>query len=262
VEGETVGRYAIFVDAGYLLSGGGWATVASWRRGDLVVEYEDLIGFLCARAANACEGKELLRVYWYDAGPSRQPDEVQLRIGDLPDTKLRMGHLTSRGGQKGVDGLILADLMELARLRAIETAVLIAGDGDLLEAVTQAQRHGVRVLLWGVTDTPQPTVSPDLRREADRFEPLRAEELAMFFGARAVTQPVAVPIPAEAQKAVAATDALPVYAALSPEEACEFGRQIRHWLAQPSCRERRRKRARCTSRHSWSCRRAAHLLRD
>lgn len=223
-------RYAIFVDAGYLLSAGGWATVGTWKRGELAIAYASLVEALQRRASAQCPGLELLRVYWYDAGPSRQPNADQIAISGLPDTKLRMGHLTTRGEQKGVDGLILADLIELSRGHAIVTAVLVAGDGDLVEAVTQAQACGVRVILWGVAETPEPTVSPDLRREADRFDPLRPSELVPYFSVRrieveTVRETVAHPVTSPTKPADAAVPP-PVYASLSPDDASSTGRDF------------------------------------
>jgi hypothetical protein len=226
-------RYAILVDAGYLLGAGGWATTGTPRRGDLAVDHANLVAMLTRRGVKACPGKELLRLYWYDAGPSRQPNADQLRIAELADTKLRMGHLTTRGEQKGVDGLILSDLMELARVGAIHTAVLVAGDGDLVEAVSQSQRAGVRVVLWGIVDTPQSTVSPDLRREADRYDPLTRGELDPFFS-RIPIQPEVTEVTevarTEARVPEPTSDSLPVYVALSPDDALSLGRDFaRRW---------------------------------
>lgn len=232
-------RFALFVDAGYLLAAGGWATLGElgYRRESLDVDLAGLVTMLTQRAAASCIGRELLRVYWYDAAPDRLPTSEQLVIARLPDTKLRVGQLTSRGVQKGVDALLLSDLVELSRVRAIETAVLVAGDGDFVEAVAQAQRHGVRVLLWGVTGTPQNTVSPELRQEADRFDPLSAEELANLFSKRTpstVTMPTAhdggsllslqgepAPVRPRFQP-----DAIPVYATIDPSEARNIGRSF------------------------------------
>lgn len=49
--------------------------------------------------------------------------------------------------QKGVDTLIALDMVRLASRSAYNTAVLIAGDRDLAEAIRTAQDFGVRVLL-------------------------------------------------------------------------------------------------------------------
>lgn len=49
--------------------------------------------------------------------------------------------------QKGVDSLIVLDLVRLAGRGVCSTAVLIAGDRDLAEAVRTAQDFGVRVVV-------------------------------------------------------------------------------------------------------------------
>ncbi len=66
--------------------------------------------------------------------------------------KLRLGTLNNAGEQKGVDSLIVTDLIELARNGAIADAVLISGDEDLRVAVQVAQTFGVRVHVLAVGD--------------------------------------------------------------------------------------------------------------
>ncbi len=64
-------------------------------------------------------------------------------IADLPRVKLRLGRLVPRKSgleQKGVDSLIVHDLITLAQERAVETMFLLAGDEDMCEGVAAAQR--------------------------------------------------------------------------------------------------------------------------
>jgi len=68
----------------------------------------------------------------------------------------------------------------MAREHSIVTAILVTGDADLVEAVSQAQQHGVRVILWGV-QSPQSTMSPDLQVKPDRVRCLTANDLSPFF---------------------------------------------------------------------------------
>ena len=49
--------------------------------------------------------------------------------------------------QKGVDTLIALDIVRLASRSVYSTAVLIAGDRDLAEAIRTAQDHGVRIII-------------------------------------------------------------------------------------------------------------------
>ena len=58
--------------------------------------------------------------------------------------------MNSVGEQKGVDSLIVTDMINLARNRAISDAVFVSGDEDLRVGVQQAQEFGVRVHLVGI----------------------------------------------------------------------------------------------------------------
>ena len=53
-------------------------------------------------------------------------------------------------GQKGVDSLIVTDLIELARNRAITDALILSGDEDIKIGVQVAQTFGVRIHLLGI----------------------------------------------------------------------------------------------------------------
>ena len=92
---------------------------------------------------------------------------------------MRLGRL-SGGQQKGVDSLIIRDLMTLARERAIATAYLLGGDEDLREGVLAAQDLGVEVVLLGVPSR-QGNQSPSLVREVDDNLILDSDFLGEFF---------------------------------------------------------------------------------
>ncbi len=170
----------MFVDAGYLLSAGAWAAVGSWRRAETRARIPELLAWLKAEAVASSEGRELLRVYWYDAAPRREPEAQHREVARQPDTKIRLGSLNRFGQQKGVDALLLADMLDLAASRTLDTVMVVSGDEDLLEAVKRVQAQGLRVVLWGV-DTPNNTLSVELRYEADRVRLLTGGELAPFF---------------------------------------------------------------------------------
>lgn len=147
-------RCAVLVDAGYLLE-----AVASLLGGpdsgrrDFRADYSGLSETLRSRAKWVTE-LPVLRIYWYDAAPERRPSREHREIAMLADVKLRLGNLVRRDDgrweQKGVDALIHADLVTLARNRAVADIVLVSGDEDLCPAVEHAQEHGVRIQLWGV----------------------------------------------------------------------------------------------------------------
>ena len=78
-----------------------------------------------------------------------------------------------RDRQKGVDALLLADMMDLALSKSVDLAYLVSGDEDLVEAVKRVQAAGIRLHLWGV-DTPRNTVSGEsfvVRRTVVGFSP-------------------------------------------------------------------------------------------
>ena len=84
----------------------------------------------------------LLRIYWYDGILwSNRPSIEQDVIGQSENAKLRLGLVYSRGQQKGVDSLIVTDLIELARNRAIADALILSGDEDITIGVQVAQTH-------------------------------------------------------------------------------------------------------------------------
>ncbi len=51
----------------------------------------------------------------------------QQSIADADDVKLRLGIISPSGQQKGVDSLIVTDLVELARNHAISDADVLSG---------------------------------------------------------------------------------------------------------------------------------------
>jgi uncharacterized LabA/DUF88 family protein len=76
--------------------------------------------------------------------------------------------------QKGVDTLIVLDLVRLAGRGVCSTALLVAGDRDLAEAVRAAQDFGVRVV---IAVPPGQGLADELRRLAD--EVVTIEEPAL-----------------------------------------------------------------------------------
>ncbi|MCW2903589.1 MAG: hypothetical protein JWO67_5854 [Streptosporangiaceae bacterium] len=199
-------RYAVFVDAGYLYAASGALLLDATSRREYRVAAEKLIRALTAHAAEELRG-ELLRVYWFDAAPKRQPTVDQRVIANLPLVKLRLGNLNAQGQQKGVDAQLRADLEALARHRAITDAVLLAGDEDMLPAVEAAQRYGVRVHLWGVEPTHGSNQAEWLVWESDTVEVLPSDFLRPYFSKAGV---IAVPAGEPARDTAVARTAAPV----------------------------------------------------
>jgi hypothetical protein len=138
----------------------GLLVAGSAERRAFRVDAEQLITGLIDEARRVFPEGRLLRVYWYDGARERVHTVEQRQIAELPDVKVRLGNLNAHNQQKGVDSLIRSDLESLARNHAIDDAVVISGDEDLVSAVEAAQGYGARVHLWGIE-------APDGRNQAE-----------------------------------------------------------------------------------------------
>ena len=161
------GSYAIFVDAAFLWASVGELLFGTNDRSRLTCDHESLIEELIDRTGDASD-RDLLRLYWYDGAVNKVPSAEQKRIGLLPNVKLRLGRVVG-GHQKGVDSLIVLDLLKLAGTRMVDLIYLLSGDDDLTEGVREAQACGVRVVLLGAA-TELPRHSESMVLEADGVE--------------------------------------------------------------------------------------------
>jgi len=185
-------RCAVFVDAGYLLAGGGYLYCNITDRRYIQCDYGGVADAIRQAAQNHC-GYPVLRAYWYDAAPGGIPQQDHKRIASLPYVKLRLGRLVE-GRQKGVDSLIVRDLMVLARERAIVSAYIFGGDEDLREGVREAQDMGVHVVMMGLRPSTHARAAETLVQEADENVILGDDYLRGFFTA-APPAPVPPPVP-------------------------------------------------------------------
>jgi hypothetical protein len=208
-------RVAVFVDAGYLFAQGS-ALLAGRKlpRSEMLLDHEAAVKALSAFAVSA-SGVPLLRLYWYD-GTSTGPTAQHLTLAHLRDTKVRLGFVNSVGEQKGVDSLIVTDMITLARNRSISDAVLLSGDEDIRVGVQQAQEFGVRVHLIGIKPS-RGSQSLFLLQEADTTSEWGPGELAPFLACRPrVPAGTGAEFPAVAAPATSVPDSLE---ALSAEVA-------------------------------------------
>lgn len=161
-------QVAVFVDAGYLFAASSALLTGSKQpRTDVKLHAEQAIKELIEAAAKAAPDARLLRIYWYDGiKPFQGPSPTQTSLSQQPNIKLRLGFINSFGQQKGVDSLIVTDLIDLARNTAISDALIVAGDEDLRVGVQVAQTYGVRVHLLGIEPS-RGTQSPHLLQEVD-----------------------------------------------------------------------------------------------
>jgi uncharacterized LabA/DUF88 family protein len=162
-------RVAVLVDAGYFFAAGS-ALVSgsvSQARAAIIFDEKAAVRELQTLAHSVAQNSPLLRIYWYD-GASRKtgPTAEHGRLAHCDNIKVRLGFINSAGQQKGVDSLIVTDLVELARNRAVTDVVLVSGDEDVRIGVQLAQSFGVRVHLVGIKPSAG-NQSIELRQEAD-----------------------------------------------------------------------------------------------
>ena len=199
-------RVAVFVDAGYLFAQGSKELCgAKLPRGSIGLDHTVLIATL-TEFAERLSGLPLLRIYWYD-GTSQGPSAQHITLADQSGIKVRLGLVNQRGQQKGVDSLVVTDMLTLARNRAMAECVLLSGDEDLRVGVQQAQEYGVRVHLLGIRPA-RGSQSVLLLQEADSTHEWTAEVLRSFLDCRpVVAAPVAVPVAPSEDKPQAVTSA-------------------------------------------------------
>lgn len=177
-------RAAIFIDAGYLFAAGSkLLTGEKLPRREIVLNY-DAMRSLLDKVLAELAGLPLLRIYWYD-GTSTGPTPQQLTLAYRPDVKLRLGFINQQGQQKGVDSLIVTDLINLARNRAMADALLMTGDEDIRVGVQQAQEFGVRVHLIGIAPSRE-NQSGFLLQEVDSVRELNQSEVQSFLSRSAL----------------------------------------------------------------------------
>lgn len=175
-----MGRVGIFVDAGYLFAEGAKAIAGETKaRFQLRLEYDELVDQLRSFAIRMAPGTQMLRIYWYDGARPGGMSAMQRELAYTDGVKMRFGLTTRSGRQKGVDGLIVADLIELAHNRAITDAILVSGDEDTRIGVQLSQSYGVRVHLLGIGQG-RKNQSNTLRQEADTVSEWSGAELEAF----------------------------------------------------------------------------------
>jgi hypothetical protein len=184
-------QIAVFVDAGYLYAQGSVLLAGQKQpRTALELKVPEVLARLRATAQAVCPEGRMLRIYWYD-GLLRnfRPSSEQNDVANAPLAKLRLGMMNSQGVQKGVDSLIVTDLIELARNRAISDALLLSGDEDIRIGVQIAQTFGVQVHLLGIQPA-RGSQSPDLIQESDTHQEWSKEHVQDFLSLRPVNHDV------------------------------------------------------------------------
>jgi len=171
-------RVAVFVDAGYFFAqGSSLLTGRKTQRGEIKVDHDKLLNALEEFACRVSK-LPLLRIYWYD-GTSTGPSPEHVALAFKSRVKVRLGFVNTAGQQKGVDSLIVTDMITLARNGSMCDAVLLSGDEDIRVGVQQAQEFGVRVHLLGITPC-RGSQSQFLLQEADTTSEWALKDIAVF----------------------------------------------------------------------------------
>lgn len=187
-------RIAVFIDAGYLFAQGSILLSGARKlpRGEILLDHAAVATFF-EELAERISGEKLLRIYWYD-GTAIGPTAQHNTLAYLDNVKVRLGFVNSAGQQKGVDSLIVTDMITLARNRSMDHALLLSGDEDLRVGVQQAQEFGVRVHLVGIKPS-RGSQSVFLMQEADTTHELDEPEVRTFLALRAAAgNPVGAPV--------------------------------------------------------------------
>ena len=195
-------RCAVFVDAGYLFAQGSTLLTGQRQPRETISLTAPAVIQALKEVSQAAASLPLLRIYWYDGMRAGRQSREQAEIADLDDVKLRVGQINSVGEQKGVDALIVTDMMELARNRAISDAILLSGDEDVRVGVVLAQQFGVRVHLIGI----QPARGNQARSLMQEADTTREWDAAIIGGFMAYVPPAA-PVAAITTSPIGATTA-------------------------------------------------------
>ncbi len=204
-----MGNVSVFLDAGYLYRQGSLAVLgARLGRHEVALDATRFVRELTDWIETSYPADTLLRTYWYDGAKRGVPTLDQLDIAALPFVKLRLGRISSSGQQKGVDTLVLRDLMVLSQERSIHRAVVVSGDEDLREGIEYAQDRGVWVAVAGIDAEGDRAQSIELVRAADETLSLPAELLEHSLSRRpSVEEPNALDRPPGASAALTASQA-------------------------------------------------------
>ena len=211
-------RVAVFVDAGYLFAQGSVELCGKkLTRGEIILDHNAVTATLKTFAETVSE-LPLLRIYWYD-GTSQGPSPQHITLSSQTSVKVRLGFVNSQGQQKGVDSLVVTDMITLARNRAMAECVLLSGDEDVRVGVQQAQEYGVRVHLLGIKPA-RGSQSNFLLQEADAAYQWEASDLRSFLRCSPHVEPDALAL------AVAVATPDPQEGADAPDPLEEVARQV------------------------------------
>jgi len=102
------------------------------------------------------EGRELVRVYYYNAPVDKSDGEEKFRaqqkflsrLAYIPNFEVKLGRLERRGDkriEKGVDVELATDMLYFASQNLYDVAILVSGDGDFACAIEKVKNLGKHV---------------------------------------------------------------------------------------------------------------------
>ncbi len=127
-------------------------------------------------------GRDTLRTYYYTAEAVKGPtfaqyahrEKVRKRAETMDYTTVRLGRVKGVPGklkEKGVDVYLAVDLVALGYANAYNTALVVGGDEDFVNAIEAVQRLGKHVEVYGFATS----TAEKMKRVADRFVQMKAE---------------------------------------------------------------------------------------
>ena len=154
-------RVAVFIDGSNLFH-------ACKSVGDFKIDLVKLVRELVGE-------RRLVRPYFYTAfNPSKEEQVRFLHALERQGFLVKAIPLKRRGDrfiEKGVDVALVTDVVALAFRDAYDTAILVSGDYDFIEAIRIVMSLGKKVEVAMFSQA----TNPELKRAADKFVPL--EEL-------------------------------------------------------------------------------------
>jgi hypothetical protein len=173
-----VDRCALFVDAGYALADGALAVHGTRHRDSVTWDYAGLLKLLAGLSRDRT-GLPVLRCYWYDATVDSRRTAEHDTLADIPGLKLRLGKVRP-GRREGVETEIRRDLTALARNKAVSDVIIVSGEEDLAQVISDVQDQGLRVALVHIAAGEDWTVSRSLRQECDDIIEISAGHLSPY----------------------------------------------------------------------------------
>jgi len=104
----------------------------------------------------ATDNRRLIRAYYYNARSNEDPSSERAKseekfynfLRNLDYCTVRLGRLEGRGEavhQKGVDALMVQDLLTLTFCDAFDCAILVSNDGDFASVIKEIKSRGKQV---------------------------------------------------------------------------------------------------------------------